>query len=684
MWDLRQEDPARAKTPFRIGFQSAPPDQLVSAEGNPTGPAIDIISEACRRLRIPVTWVYAPEGPEPALMAGRVDLWPLMGDLPERRKFLHLSDPWIARSFWMVSLESAGLATPKDTGGRTVAYGETKLELRLAREHFPRARLMSLGSASNVLAAVCNGQVDAALIVGSTAHTGILQSVKECVNRRLRFTPLPNAQIRFGIPASPLRRGADRAADAIRAEIVNLMRDGTVSTTYFRYFMDPNNEAMIVGYLIQEQQRNLYLTISLCTLAFLLALFVWQTQRVIAARRLAETASQAKSEFLAHMSHEIRTPMNGVMGMIDLALATPLPAEPREYLDMALSSAQSLLVVINDVLDFSKIEAGKLELDSIEFNLRDSLEQTVKSFVPRARDKGLNFDSEVHPAVPAAVCGDPLRLRQIVTNLLGNALKFTDTGGVVLRVEVESRENGRVRLHFSVSDTGIGIPAEKQRSIFDAFAQADSSMTRKFGGTGLGLSISTRLVQLMGGRIWLESTPGQGAVFHFAAPFQEARNFVELPVAAHLPPVGPPMPDWQPAQDDQPRHLHVLLAEDNLVNRKLAEALLSKRGHSVAAARNGREALHLLDREAFDLILMDVQMPEMDGFEATAAIRRREARDGGHIPILAMTAHAIKGDAERCLRAGMDAYVAKPIRPEELFQAISSVTLRWNRPTGTR
>ena len=387
------------------------------------------------------------------------------------------------------------------------------------------------------------------------------------------------------------------------------------------------------------------------------------SEELLTARDAALEASRAKSEFLANMSHEIRTPMNGIIGMQALALAATDAEDRTGYLEAAQNSAYSLLAILNDILDVSKIEAGRLDIHRAPFSLRGAVDEVLQLVRHRAHDKGLELVTNISEATPDGLVGDVLRIRQILTNLVGNAVKFTDRGRVEVCVDSRPSDAGQLLLEVTVIDTGIGIRPEHKDVIFEAFRQADSSTTRQFGGTGLGLTISARLVAIMGGTISVESTFGEGSQFRFTIPCKlAARESVATPA----PSSGAPLPA-------APRRLRILLAEDNTVNQRLAKRLLEKRGHEVSVAGDGKQAVEAaMLAPPYDLILMDVQMPVMDGLEATRAIRRIEDTHLSSVPIVAMTAFAMKADRERCLAAGMNGHLAKPIDPAELSTTVES------------
>jgi PAS domain S-box-containing protein len=377
------------------------------------------------------------------------------------------------------------------------------------------------------------------------------------------------------------------------------------------------------------------------------------------AHEMAERAAAlnvAKSEFLSNMTHEFRTPLNGITGMVELAILGDLQPEQREYLQLAKTSADALLGLVNDVLDYSRYEAGKLALNPSEFSLRSLLQHVLGPLAERAAAKHLPLEWAVAADAPDQLLGDSARLAQVIGNLTGNAIKFTSSGRVAVNVRATSLHSSSVALHFTVSDTGVGIAREKQRMIFQPFAQADGSTTRKYGGAGLGLSIASVLVELMGGQIWLESQPGQGTTFHFTAVLDSLE-----PVSA-------------PARQKTWKHrTRILVAEDNIVNQRLATRLLEHEGYLVEVADNGRQALEMLDHSHFDVVLMDIQMPELDGLQATAQIRKKERGSLQRLPVVAITAQTSQADRQQCFEAGMDAYVTKPVRVPELMSTIESV-----------
>jgi PAS domain S-box-containing protein len=387
-----------------------------------------------------------------------------------------------------------------------------------------------------------------------------------------------------------------------------------------------------------------------------------------AAKEAAEAANRAKSEFLANMSHEIRTPMNGVVGMLELVRSGPLTAEQREYLETANASANALLDIIDDILDLSRIEAGRMNLDLRPFRLREQVQSAMDMMAFRVLEKGLSIDCRVHPDIPDRLVGDAGRLRQMLINLVGNSTKFTDRGGITIEVKPEESDQNTVTLHFSVTDTGIGIAKDRLTRIFAPFEQGDTSVGRNYGGTGLGLAICARLAASMSGRIWAESEPGRGSTFHLVVRLARCTE--------PDPPAAPQAAVKAAEQREKPaRRLRILVAEDHPVNQRVIERLLTRRGHWIRMVSDGRAAVTEAAKHRFDLVLMDVQMPEVNGLDAARAIRAREQRTGsGRVPIIALTARAMPEDSRECAQAGMDGHLAKPVRAEALDRLLASLS----------
>ncbi|HWG48953.1 MAG TPA: response regulator [Candidatus Acidoferrales bacterium] len=802
-WRVRsyELEPSRASHPFRIAYHTLPPEQGVGA--NLVGSANEIFQEACRRRKVPVQLVQIHEEPAQALREGKIDLVPVVFDTPEDRKDFYISDPWVMDSGWMVSLDSSGISSPEQVRGKRVWYQDNIRHSYLARTNFSGAELQAQDSFTTAVEGVCQGKAEAALV--SPVEAGIksfFEHLPACQGLQLRFSPLPNARIWFGVGAMRNNPAATVAADAVRQEIGRMVEDGSLGRIYLKWGLDPNNAATVIQYLTILRQRSFYMTVAVFVLMAVLLMLSWLAWRLRKARRIADLANAAKTQFLANMSHEIRTPLNGVIGMTRMALSTPLNADQREWLGVASASADVLLSVVNEILDFSKLESGKLRIEDLEINVIELVESSAKAFALPAQEKKLELICDIDPACPTFVRGDPVRLRQVLFNLLSNAVKFTATGEIKLKLAIDKSDSGPL-LHFSLSDTGVGIARQKHDVIFEPFSQEDSSTTRKFGGTGLGLSISRRLVQLMGGKIWFNSEEEKGATFSFTLPLHTGNDVSsevnmerwpgvpvlvvddnasacdviartlqtasldvtcasdataaleelrrskaaglphsillldsempgmdgfelasqirdsfgpgtaivmmltsqqcsftparcsELGIAVHLlKPVGrtellatvrqvlngaPAVPSRElPIQTvlHQRRtspQLNVLLAEDNLVNRKVALAMLQRAGHTVTVAATGKEAVNLAQNQRFDLILMDIQMPEMDGLEATQMIRQSRTAASARAPIIAITAHALKGDSERFLAAGLDGYIAKPFQQQDLFEALERV-----------
>jgi signal transduction histidine kinase/CheY-like chemotaxis protein len=638
---------------FRIGFEQSMPDQGVGPHGEPVGPAVEVVQEAARRRNIHLQWVHTLGGPEPAMLSGAVDLWPLFGVLPEREGRFFISKPWATQRYWLAVEASSDLKAANQFGRRTLALRSPGPSTMVARDFLPDVHTLLRGSNAEATAALCEGRADGALVSEHAGRSVVVDLPPICVGVRFRYLGLGNAEVHFGVAASLRNPNAKWAAEALRDEISNLSRDGTISSAYFAWTEQSSNDTQTIDLIEDAGRRSALLAIAFCLVVVIAAVVGWQNKRLQATRRRAEEAAASanraaavKSEFLANMSHEIRTPMNGIMGTCELLMGTPLDGEQSEYGDTILSSARALLEILNDILDVSKIESGRMEIHAEPFDLWELLENVTALLGPRAKQQGIGFDLHIAPEIARRYIGDVLRIRQVLLNLAANAVKFTAQG----RVTVSVAPGLGPSIRFTVEDTGIGIAPAAQITLFQKFTQADASTTRKYGGTGLGLAISKQLVELMGGSIGLTSTPGAGSRFYFDLPLAPTEASVEVAV------VAPVQRDFTGAR--------VLIAEDNAVNQKLLRRMLERRGCVIDVACDGKQAVEFATTRRYSLILMDCQMPEMDGFEATRRVRRALGESAP--PIVAVTARAMSQDHQACLEAGMIDHLMKPLSAASL------------------
>jgi signal transduction histidine kinase/ActR/RegA family two-component response regulator len=637
---------------IRIGAGNAYPYHVMGDNGQARGLAVDVLEQAARRRGIRIVWVdMRGMNVEAALASGKIDVWPLTGSGILRVKGMYLTDPWLRNTQLVAALDPEAVGEGAWSRVRSLSLLDSPTPRRLAETFFARAELRTFATREEALSAMCRGETEAAIIEARSLQWLTLQGVAGCDFSRMKMGGFPRAATELGIASTA---EASSTAMALREEIDRMAVDGMLGRILQPWAYYYANESETI-HLQQRLERRLeVMVLALCAVAAGMVVLVILYCRLRQARRVAEQANAAKSRFLASVSHDIRTPLNGVVGMADALAKSRLEAASKEQVEVIRSCAVALQRLLGDVLDLARIEQGRLQLEAAPFSITKLIEDVAGAARALAEAKNLELRAEGGEGIPRLV-GDELRIRQVLTNLVDNAIKFTSEGQIVIRAACE-RQNGYAQLRISVEDTGMGVAPNTRERIFESFEQADASILRRYGGTGLGLAISRELVRLMGGELDVESRPGERTVFWFE---------LRLPCAPE-----PVRHEERTAAERSPAFeaARVLVVDDNGISQRVAETLLTQLGCRVDKADDGSKALNLVQERSYDLVLMDCLMPGMNGWDTTRAIRAAE--HGRRIPIIALTASVMSGDRQRCVDAGMDDFLAKPIDMETLRRTL--------------
>lgn len=646
-WLIWPDSKAKARPLLQIGYGDFSPYQISRPGGQPTGFAVQLVAEAARRIGQPLEWKRYKGSADQALQTREIQLFPMLALLPDRIGKVDFSPAWWENSMVVVSPVKAPILSQSDAAGKKVSLIHATFGLKRLKELFPDAIPVPSLDYRFVVSSVCRGEVAAGIMETRLANS--LQFLDDCRGQQLTMKWFPQLNLRYAVAAS---KGYGPVANELFEEMMRMSQDGSMTRIGEPWGVSTSNQHNSVAKLSEAQTHQQFLLIFSGLTTFLCAVICWIAFRWRRASRAAEQALTARSQFIANVSHEIRTPLHGILGTAGLLEDSRLDSPQREHLRTIRDCGDLLLRQINDLLDMAKLEAGRLDLERVAYVPSDLVRATLQLHQAQAVAKGIDLSAA--GTFSGSILGDPYRIQQILNNLVSNAIKFTAEGSVVLQA---GERNGRFR--YSVKDTGAGLSPLVQEKLFQPFVQADNSTARRFGGTGLGLTISQQLVHLMGGEIGLNSEEGKGSEFWFEVPF----------VPAQAPPVA------VAASPSAPGGASILLVEDNLVNQRIATALLQKLGCTVTLAENGKRAVDAAQDRPFDVILMDCHMPEMDGFSATRAIRALSS-PAARVPIIAVTAAAFEDDVRLAREAGMNDFLAKPFSKDQL----ASLLQRWAVP----